>query len=379
VGITTIQYSYVITAFLTSYTIMYAVSGRLIDYLGTRRGFSLFVSLWSVGDLLHAFARTALQFLFCRVLLGAVEPANFPAGAKAVSEWFPMRERALAVGIFNSGTAIGACAAAPLVAWITLHLGWRYTFVAGAGLSAAWVVLWLLVYRLPREHPRLSAMELSLIEDGAAPPVPRSAVPLRRILAIREVWGCILVRMLMDPISYFCIFWMPKFLQQERGFDLGAIGRYYWIPWVAAAAGNLTGGAVPRYLNRRGWSINRARKTIMLTASLGLWACFMLITRVPSPGLSVALISLALFCTQNFCFMALPAEAVPERIVGAVTGFGGAMGSLVGAVTMLVIGRIVRVSSFAPIFLVYAVFPLLAFGVVCILIRKLGEPREIPA
>jgi ACS family hexuronate transporter-like MFS transporter len=265
-----------------------------------------------------------------------------------------------------------------MVAWITLILGWRYTFVASAALSAAWVLLWLQAYRLPRQHPRLSAEELSLIEDGATPPAKQAATPLRRILRTREVWGCILVRILMDPISYFCIFWMPKFLQQERGFDLAAIGRYYWIPWVAAAVGNLTGGAVPRYLSRHGWSINRSRKTVMFVASLLLLACFMLITRVPNPAMSVALISVAMFCTQNFCFMALPAEALSGNVVGTVTGLGGAMGSLVGAMTMLAIGRIVSVASFMPIFIVYSVFPMMAFGVVCMLITKLGQPCEIP-
>jgi ACS family hexuronate transporter-like MFS transporter len=378
-GITTIKYSYIVTAFLTSYTIMYAVSGRLIDRLGTRRGFGIFVSLWSVGDLLHALARTALQFSFCRVLLGAAEPANFPAATKAVSEWFPMRERAMAVGVFQAGTAIGACAAAPLTAWITLHWGWRYTFVVGAGLSAAWVVLWLLTYRLPRQHPRLSAEELRHIEEGSPPPVERTAVPLRRILGIREVWGCILVRMLMDPVSYFCIFWMPKFLQQERGFDLAAIGRYYWMPYVAAAFGNLVGGVAPRTLCRQGWSINRSRKTVMFSAASLFLACFVLTTRVPNPAITLGLISVAFFCHQVFCFMALPAEALPENVVGAVTGFGGALGSLAGAVSMLVIGRIVSVSLFMPIFVVYSILPLTAFAVVCVLIRNLGRVREIPA
>ncbi len=379
VGITTNQYAYVVTAFLVSYTIMYAVSGRVIDWLGTRKGFGIFVGAWSVIDLLHAFARNVLQFSFCRFLLGAAEPANFPAGAKAVSEWFPMRERALAVGVFNSGTAIGACLAAPIVAWVTIHWGWRYTFVVGAVLSAAWAIAWMLVYRVPREHRRLGADELKLIEDGAAPAVKRTSVSLRRLLRVREVWGCILVRVLMDPISYFCIFWMPRFLQQERGFDLGMLGRYYWIPWVAGALGNLTGGAVPRYLTRRGWALGRARKTMMFVASAVLLLCFVAVPRVPSPGLSIALISLALFCTQNFCFMALPAETLPEEVVGSVTGFGGAMGSLVGALTMIIIGRVTKVWSFSPIFVVYSVFPMAAFFVVCTLLRNLGKAREIPA
>src|SRR5580700_8679916 len=139
-SITTIQYAYVTTAFLTSYTIMYAVSGRLIDYLGTRRGFAIFVAAWSVVDLMHMFARTVGQFAVCRFFLGATEPANFPAGVKTVSEWFPLRERALAMGVFNSGTAIGAAIAAPMVAWVTLHFGWRYTFVVGAVLSVGWAI-----------------------------------------------------------------------------------------------------------------------------------------------------------------------------------------------------------------------------------------------
>jgi ACS family hexuronate transporter-like MFS transporter len=378
-GITTIQYSYIITAFLVSYTIMYAVAGRLIDRIGTRRGLPIFVSIWSVANLLHAFARTVLQFSFCRILLGAAEPANFPAGVKAVSEWFPMRERTLAVGIFNSGTAIGACMAAPIVAWITLNLGWRYTFVAGTGLGVAWVILWLLCYRLPRQHPRLSAEELSLIEDSTPPPAERVVVPLRRILATREAWGCILARVLMDPISYFYMFWMPKFLQQERGFDLAAIGRYYWIPYVASAVGNLFGGVLPHYLSRYGWSINRSRKTAMCVTSLLIWACFMLTTRVPNPAMTIVLISAVVFCTQTFMFMALPAEALPDNVVGTVTGFGGAMGSLMGVFTTLAIGRIVTVFSFTPVFMVYSFFPLMAFGVVCVLIKKLGQVREIPA
>ncbi|MCX7009962.1 MAG: MFS transporter, partial [Kiritimatiellaeota bacterium] len=292
-GITTEKYSFIITAFLISYTIMYAVSGRLIDYFGTRRGFTIFVSGWTVADVLHYFAQTALQFSFCRFLLGAAEPANFPAGVKAVSEWFPVRERALAVGIFNSGTAVGAAIAAPLVAWITLHFGWRYTFIAGAGLSAAWVIAWLLIYRIPQQHPWLRSEELALIEERAHDALPAAQpapISTWRVLRMREAWGCIIARMLTDPISILFAFWMPKFLMKERGFTLADIGSYYWIPYVVLAIGNLGGGAIPAFLVRRGWSLNRARKTVMFCASCIMTVAFIAITRVPSPLWTIVLL-----------------------------------------------------------------------------------------
>ena len=382
-GITTEKYSFIITAFLISYTLMYAVSGRLIDYLGTRRGFAIFVSGWTMADVLHTFARTALQFSFCRFLLGAAEPANFPAGVKAVTEWFPVRERALAVGIFNSGTAVGAGIAAPLVAWITYHLGWRYTFLAGAALSTVWIIGWLLTYRLPQQHPWLSAEELTLIEERDQPdaPPPENPAPVStwRILRMREAWGCIGARMLTDPISILFAFWMPKFLQQERGFTLADIGKYYWIPYVALALGNLNSGAIPAYLVRRGWSLNRARKTVMFCASCMIAAAFIAITRVPSPLWTVVLLSLAMFCHASWNNITLPAEVFPRRVIGSVSGFGGAIGSLIGAVLTLGIGQSLKVSSFTPIFMIYSVLPLTALLLVCLTIKRLGHIREVPA
>ena len=259
-GITTAQYSYVTAAFLVSYTIMYAVSGRLIDRMGTRRGLTVFVFGWSVANALHGLANTAREFALCRFFLGAAEPASFPAGIKAVTEWFPVRERALAVGIFNSGTAVGGGLAAPLVAWITLSFGWRYSFVAGGALGLAWVVLWRVLYREPRAHPRLSAEELSLIEEGSPPPeVPDAPVPIGRILRMGETWGCLLARMITDQLSYFFLFWIPKFLQQERGFDLAAIGHYFWITSVGAGRGQPGGRGGPALADRAGLRRSTAR------------------------------------------------------------------------------------------------------------------------
>lgn len=378
--LSTVQYADITSAFLLSYTIMYAVSGVIVDRLGTRKSFLVFVSGWSVACILHAFARTAAQFTAFRFLLGATEPANFPAGVKVVSEWFPMRERTLAVGIFNGGVAVGAAIAAPLISWIALTHGWQSAFVLGGALGFIWVALWAGFYRLPRAHRWLGAAELKLIEAGDAPTTEQPApVPLKRLLRLRVVWGCILARMLLDPCSYFFTFWIIKFLQQERGFDLAAVGKFSGIPFVALALGNLAGGAVPRILIGCGWTQDRARKVTMLVTSLVLPACLLLVTRVPSPGVAVALISVAMFCHGAWGFMALPAEVLPKRVIGSVTGIAGAIGGVAGILTQQAIGWTVQTLSFTPVFIACAAVYLVAFAVVCLLIGQIGREQVIAA
>lgn len=375
--ITTVEYANITSAFLISYTLMYAVCGRLVDVLGTRGSFLIFVAGWSVANTLHYFARTAAQFSFVRFLLGAAEPMNFPAGIRAVTEWFPLRERALAVGIFNAGTAVGAALAAPIIAWVSLTWGWRSAFLVGGGLGLGWVVAWAIVFRLPRLHPWLTAAELTLIEQGTNPTAEEAKpVAIRRLLSHRAVWGCIMARVLTDPISYFFIFWTPKYLQQERGFDLAAVGRYGWIPFAALAVGNLAGGAVPGFLMRIGWSLNAARKTTMLTASCAITTCLLLIIRAPTPMAAVALVSIAMFFHAVWANMTLPAEVFPRHVVGSVTGFAGAFGGLAGVLSQQAIGWTVQSVSFTPVFVVCSGMHLTAFIMVCWLVGKLGEIRS---
>ncbi len=375
--ITTMEYANITSAFLVSYTVMYAVSGRLVDLMGTRRAFMVFVSGWSIANILHAFARTASHFTAFRFLLGAMEPANFPAGVKAASEWFPMRERALAVGIFNAGTTIGSAVAAPVVTWIALTWGWRWAFVVGGGLGFVWVGVWAIVYRLPRLHPRLAAAELALIEaDRTAADDAPPKVSMGRLLRMKEVWGCILARAMTDPISYFFFFWTPKFLQTERGFSLAEIGKYSWIPFVAGAIGNVASGAVPALLVRWGWSVNRARKSTMFGASLlmPLW-CY-LIVQVHDPALAIVFASAAMFCHTLWGNITLPAELFPSHVVGTVSGFGGCIGGAVGVVTQQAIGWTVQNVSFTPVFAVCSVVHITAFAAVGCLVGELGRARE---
>jgi ACS family hexuronate transporter-like MFS transporter len=296
---------------------------------------------------------------------------------KVVTEWFPLRERALAVGIFNSGSALGAAVAAPMVSAVALTWGWRAAFVAGGALGLVWAILWLVFYRLPRQHPWLEPQELAVIEEGTPPPSAPPRVSIKQLLATREAWGCILARVLTDPIAYFFIFWTPKFLQQERGLDLAAIGKYSWIPFVAAAVGNLAGGAVPAFLIRRGWTLNRARKMVMFVASCLMPVCCLLITQVPDAALAIALISVAMFSNGAWANMTLPAEVFPPSVIGSISGIAGSIGALAGVGTQLAIGWTVQNVSFKPVFSVCAFVHLTAFVLVCLLVGKLGRIRTL--
>jgi ACS family hexuronate transporter-like MFS transporter len=364
--------------FLLSYGVMYLVSGRVIDIVGTRRGFMIFVSGWSLANMLHVFASTAGQFSFFRFLLGVFEPGSFPGGVRAVSEWFPMRDRAMAVGIFNAGTALGSMFAAPIVSTLALTLGWRSAFIFTGALGFIWVAAWALIYRLPKDHPRISDEERELIlSDQKADGETEKPASMLALLRMPETWGCVAARVLTDPISYFLNFWIPLYFQKERGFDLKQVGMFVWIPFAALTLGNLFSGAMPRYLIARGWELSRARKTTMLAVSCLMPIFCLLVTKVASPVLAVAVVTGMMFGHAAWGNITLPAEVFPKHAIGTVTGLGGALGALVGALTQRYIGRIVDEWSFAPIFAACAGMYLLAFLLVHFLIGKLGVVRKV--
>jgi ACS family hexuronate transporter-like MFS transporter len=374
-GITTAAYAQVNSAFLLSYTVMYAVGGRLIDLMGTRRGLTVFVAGWSIADMLNGLARTAGQLTAFRFLLGVTEAANIPAGVKAVTEWFPVRERALAVGIFNSGTAIGAAIAVPVVTSLTISFGWRSAFVGTGALGLVWVAVWVAFYRLPADHPRLSPAERALILGDRPPASAAPRVPVSLLLGVRATWGCVAARALTDPISYFFIFWIPKYLQDERGFALADLRVSAWIPYVALALGNLAAGAIPRALVGRGWSLDRARKGTMLVMSLAVPLLCLTLTRTSSAAVAVTALAGWMFAHGAWGNVILPAEVFPPRIVGTVTGLGGAVGALVGAASQPIIGKVVAALSFAPVFTACAGAYLVGLALVAWLIPDLGRMR----
>ncbi len=379
--LTDVDYSLITTTFLWTYAVAYLFSAYIVDRLGSRRSFLFFVSGWSFASMLHAFARSFTGLAVCRGLLAMMEPANFPAGLKAVSEWFPMRERALAVGIFNSGTAFGNALAVPVTAFITLRYGWRAAFVFTGVLGFIWVAGWAVGYRRPREHPRLGKEERELIEAGQ--PAEDNAntrnISISKILRMREAWGCMLARLLTDPISYFLFFWTPKYLETERGFNLKEVGMLAWIPFAALAVGNVFSGAMPRWLISRGWTVNQARKTTMLFVSCGMVAACYLVTKAPTPLMAVTVLAFVMFGHAAWGNMTLPAESLPRNIVGTVTGLGGFLGGVSGGIAQLIIGGVIMKYGYGPIFAVCSVMYLVALAAVHFFIRELGIIRTTAA
>ena len=387
-GFTSVEYGKITSAFLLSYAVMYAVSGRIIDLVGTRKGYLYFVSAWSLAAMGHALARSVFHFQIARFLLGVAEAAVIPGGVKAAAEWFPIRERALAVGIFNAGTALGSTLAVPIIGAIGLYFGWQWAFVFAGALGFLWLPFWYWLYHRPEDHRWISDAERSLIMADRTAADEANSPAVSTLLRMKETWGCVAARVLTDPITYFLQFWVPKYLQEERGISLAALAAIGWLPYAALAVGNVMSGAIPRYLvTRHGWSVNRARKVTTFTVSFFALILFLALTRidafVPYTGLSGT--TLAIICVTGvmFCHGAwgnviLPAEVFPTRAVGTVTGIGGFLGSAMGFVTQIAIGYGVQNAGYAPVFLICSSAYLIAFVLVVVLIGELGRIRQVP-
>ncbi len=318
------QFSALQSAFLFAYALMYAGGGRLVDWLGTRRGFIFIMLFWSFACASHALATGFLMLALSRFLLGVGEGGGFPAATRAVAEWFPTEERATAMGIINAGTAVGAVIAPPLIAIVLAYTNWRWIFVVTAALGLSWALWWSLSYVPP---DRTSAQ----IEAGpmAGPSKP---LPWTLLLRFRQTWGLMSAKFLSDAAWFFYLFWLPKYLYDARGFDIKAVGTFAWMPSAAAGVGCLLGGAFSSYLVRQHFSLGVARK-LALGMSAALLPFVILIPHVPVSW-AIAIFCLAYFGQQSWStlVMVLPADLYPPTVVGSVAGlvgFGGAMGGIV--------------------------------------------------
>src|SRR5215469_15489178 len=365
--------------FLFSYAFMYAGGGKLADRLGTRRGFTVIMVFWSLSCASHAIATSFIMLAASRFLLGIGEGGGFPAATRAVAEWFPINERATAMGIINAGTAVGALVAPPLIAGILLFASWRWIFFLTGAIGVLWVIWWKISYFAPEQHPKLAATEREKIQSLALE-VSTQRISWVHLLQIREAWGLLVGKFLSDAAWYFYLFWLPKYLYDARGFDIKAVGMVAWIPYAASGVGCLLGGGFSSYLLQRGFSLGVARKI-----ALGLSAAVMpFILLVPHVRISwaLALFSLAYFGQQSWStlVMVLPADLFPRNVVGAVaglTGFGGAMGGIVFG--QLVGFLLDHGFGYRPVFRLASSFHLLAFLVLLLaipVVRPLGvEPK----
>ena len=350
-----VSYSRVVTMFLIAYTISQSVSGKILDRIGTRVGMMLFVGVWTIASLLHTTARSVFQFGAFRFLLGLGEAGNWPGAAKVAAEWFPARERAFAMGIFNAGASIGALVAPPIIVWVALTFGWRYAFCIGAILSSIVMLLWYNFFYTPEQHPSVTREELDHIEsDHTVETGPQ--IPWRSLFHYRQVWALIAGRFFTDPIWWFLVAWLPNYLKNQRGFSLTLIGLLAWIPFLFADVGTLSGGATSSLLIRKGWSVDKARRTVMIASSLLAPIGVALVVLTKSDALALVGIGLIAFGFQSWItnLQTTPSDCFPRQDVGSVAGIGGTAAGIASIAFTLLVGWIVDHFSYTPVYIIVA-------------------------
>lgn len=381
IPISTEQYARLGSLFLFAYAVMYAVGGRIMDRLGTRVGYALMIVWWSAANALTGTATSVPGLGLFRFLLGMGEGGGFPGSGKAVAEWFPPRERALAFGIFNTGSALGAVVAPPLIALVVATLGWRWVFFLTGGVGFAWGAFWLAFYRPPASNRLLSPEEREFLSRALAAPRAvgdSSAPPIRwiELFRYREVLGLMAAKFLTDSAWYFFIFWLPKYLGDERHLNIQEIGAFAWIPYAFAGAGSLAGGWLGGRLLRRGLGLDLARK-VPLGIAASLMPVSLLIAASPL-SFALAFFSAAMFAHQFWSVnvQTLPADLFPAEVVGSVEGLLGSAGSFGGMLFGLLVGWLVARYGYGPAFLVAGVLHPLAFVVILATVRRVSTVKN---
>jgi ACS family hexuronate transporter-like MFS transporter len=377
IGWSEIDYGNITAAFSVSYALGLLVSGRLIDRFGTKIGFTIAIIVWSLAGMATSFARSAFGFGVARAALGLGEAANFPAAIKTVAEWFPKKERALATGIFNSGTNVGAIVAPLTVPWIAIHLGWQWAFILTGAIGLLWLLFWLPLYHKPEEHPKLSKAELAYIQSD--PPDPPSAnVPWVQLIPHRQTCAFAIGKYLTDPIWWFYLYWIPNFLRQNHGLDLSTIGLPLIAIYLIADVGSIGGGWLSSSFIKRGWTVNRARKTAMLICAL-MVTPIVFASQTSNLWVAVALISLAAAAHQGWSanIFTTTSDMFPRRAVGSVVGIGGMAGAMGGATMAVLTGYILESTrgNYMIIFAIAGSAYLVALAVIHLLVPNL-QPAE---
>jgi ACS family hexuronate transporter-like MFS transporter len=363
------DYANVVAAFKVAYAIGLVSMGDILDRLGTRRGYAIGLSAWSLAGMLHAFAGSVFGFAAARAALGFAEAANFPAAVKTVAEWFPRRERAFATGIFNSGANIGAILAPLIVPIIAVKWGWQWAFIVTGGLGFLWLGFWLTTYRPPDRHPALGAGERAYIQADGIEPTTR--ISWARLLPHRETVTVCLLKFVTDPVWWFFLFWLPKFLHERYAVSLLDLGPPLVVIYLASDVGSVAGGWLSSHLIARGWSVDSARKTSILAFGL-LAVPIFYASRTSSLWVAVGLISLGTAahqaCSSNI--YTIMSDVFPRRIVGSVVGLAGFFGAISGAVVAEFVGFILTTTGSYTL-----IFAMFSFAyVVAWIILKIGIP-----
>jgi MFS transporter, ACS family, hexuronate transporter len=401
---TEVDYGWIVFSFQTAYAIGLLFVGRLMDRLGTKIGFALSIIVWSVAAIGHAYAiaigavafgiaawvmtafgynpaislasSSVLGFIVVRFLLGLGEAGNFPASIKTVSEWFPKKERSLATGVFNAGTNVGALVTPLAVPLIVAAWGWYEAFIITGAIGFIWLVFWLVIYKRPEDDPRLSRRELEYIQSDPAEPAKR--IPWSRLFPHRQTWAFGIGKFLTDPIWWVYLFWLPDFLNKQHGLDLKNFGIPLAVIYIIADVGSVGGGYISSALIKRGWTINKSRKTAMLICAVAV-VPIVFASVTSSLWLAILLIGIAAAAHQGWSanIFTISSDMFPKQAVGSVVGIGGMLGAVGGMIISPLVGYILQTTgSYVPIFIIAASAYLVALLIIHLLAPKL-EPATI--
>ena len=374
-----LDYSWLPFWFFFSYSIMQIFSGRLIDFIGTKRGSSLSIIWWSIANMMHALGNSVASFSVYRFLLGIGEAGNLPAGMKAISEWFPKKEHSTAVGILGAGIGLGAILAPPLVSFLTISYGWRTAFLVTGGLGFLWFIVWQIFYEKPEKHSWITEEELSLISEGnQISEVEEKPHKWTHFLQFKEVWGLMLARFISDGVFYFFVFWLPKYLTDVRQFDIREIGMFAWIPFLAADVGSIFGGWLCSYL----LTIN---KTIDFSRKFGIWfgalivPVILLASSSESPYWALFLIAIGMFAIQikSVALYTVPMDLFKSKDAAFVWGLSGAAGSFGGMLFQPLVGWLVGNYSYTPVFWIAAFLHIISALIVMAMMPKIENLEAI--
>jgi MFS transporter, ACS family, hexuronate transporter len=371
------QYSFIVSFFTIAYAISQALSGKLFDAIGTRLGFVVSIVFWSISSAMHGLARGLASFAIFRALLGLGEAGNWPGATKSNAEWFPVKERALAQGLFNAGASLGSIVSAPLIAFLYGWVGWQSTFIVIGGLGLIWIIPWLILNKnTPDKHPWITEEERQYILEGKKPTDANDkGLSIKQLFSMKQSWSVLLSRFLLDPIWWLFVIWLPLYLSDKFKFDIKSIGAFAWFPYVGAMIGGIGGGWLSGYFIKRGWTVNKARKTVIVIGALFMFPSLLSIIGLNDPKYAMIAIFFALLgyqCTMGI-IQTLPSDYLSGKSVGTLAGLGGFTANVGVLLTTWAAPYLIVGKSYTPFFIMAAALVPLGVAAVFLLSGKIQK------
>ena len=380
-------YALISVVFMFSYAFGQSIFGKIFDKVGTRIGFVLSIGFWSISTALHALAKGVVSFSIFRALLGVSEAGNWPGAAKGNAEWFPVKERAFAQGLFNSGAAIGGIVAIPTIAFLTVYFSWQMIFIIIGLIGLLWLVPWLILVKAPpKSHPWLTEDEKNYIlggqkedDEASLEKIEEYNPPVGELLSRKQSWGVIIASAAIDPIWWLFVFWIPIYLSEVYGMDVKAIGIYGWVPYVGAMLGAWFGGLLAQNRIKSGWNVNKTRKMVITLGCVIMLPALLALANPGSPIAAVLIMAAVLFGFQTAIgnVQTLPSDLYGKKTVGTLSGFAGTAAKLTGAGLVALVPMLTTGGNYTPAFIIGAALAFIVMASVWILIPNIKQLKPL--